>query len=64
MFTKQVSKRSGMSNLLLFHELQKVTVVGVESRCVEVGITKPLQSGVQQVELDPFLVERKVLSEV
>ena len=49
-----------MSNLLLSHEAQQVTLLGVDALGVELGVAEPGEPVVEQIQLDPFLVQCQV----
>lgn len=47
-----------MTNLLLGHKLDQITVALVQARVFKLLDGKSLQAVAEQIELDPFLVER------
>jgi hypothetical protein len=51
-----------MTDLLLGHELDQVTIIRVQAGCLELGIRETLQSIAEQVEFNPLLVESQVLN--
>jgi hypothetical protein len=57
---KDVSKEGSVTDLLLSHESNQVTLLGVDAVLLELGVREPSETVVEEVELDPFLVQSEV----
>lgn len=49
-----------MSDLLLSHEADELSLLGINTLGVELGVREPGETVVEKVELDPLLVQGQV----
>lgn len=57
---QDVRDQVGVSDLLLSHEADELSLLGVNTLGVELGVREPGETVVEKVELDPLLVQSQV----
>jgi hypothetical protein len=57
---QNVRDQVGVSDLLLGHEADELSLLGVNTLGVELGVREPGETVVEEVELDPLLVQGQV----
>ena len=58
--SEDVGQELGMSSLLVCHELEQATLIGVDTGVLKLCHGECLQTIVEEIELDPLLVETQV----
>lgn len=58
---ENVREHRGMPDLLVCHELDEESVISVDAGGLKLLHGELGQAVVEQIELDPFLVQRKIL---
>jgi hypothetical protein len=57
---QDVRDQVGVSDLLLSHEADELSLLGVDTLSIELGVRKPGETVVEEVQLDPLLVQGQV----